>query len=287
MALEQILPLLSQAMEAESNGDLAAAESLLGQVLALDPQHLQSRTELARVAAALTARRFNDAMSEGYFALDKGQFKRARTAFNKAAQLAPGSTEAASALQEVQSTETAHRLSSLQSSGQSYEQKEQWQDAVAAYQQAQQIDDSLLFAREGLKRSQARYQLDKQFRSIIDQPERLADQEVANATAKLLQRALIINPRGQVLQQQLLQLEVLLQKANTPIAVILRSDMDTEVTLRRVSKLGRFNEHELTLRPGTYTVVGTRDGYRDVRRTFKVSHNSAPPVVFIACTEPI
>jgi len=83
------------------------------------------------------------------------------------------------------------------------------------------------------------------------------------------------------------ELEALLQKANTPIAVTLRSDMETEVTLRKVARLGRFQQQELTLRPGTYTAVGTRNGYRDVRRTFIVSHDNAPPAVFIACTERI
>jgi hypothetical protein len=41
------------------------------------------------------------------------------------------------------------------------------------------------------------------------------------------------------------------------------------------------------LRPGTYTAVGTRNGYRDVRQTFTVKHDGAPPTVTIACTEPI
>jgi tetratricopeptide (TPR) repeat protein len=286
-ALEQILPLLSQAGDAEEGGDLATAKGLLQQATALDPKHPKARSELARVAAALTTQRFNRAMSDGYVALDEGRFAQARSAFNKAAQLVPGSAETTSALQDVSTAETAHRLSSLQRSGQEYETTEQWKDAVAAFEQALQIDDSLMFAREGLKRSKARNQLDQQFRTTIDQPERLSDKAVAEATAILLRQAATISPRGPVLQQQLSQLETLLQKANTPIAVILRSDMETEVTLRKVVRLGRFHQQELTLRPGTYTAVGTRDGYRDVRRTFTVSHDSAPPAVVVTCTEQI
>ncbi len=286
-ALEQLLPLLSQAKDAEDSGDLAIAQGLLQQATALDPEHLRARSELARVAAAHTTLRYYDAMSDGYVALDEGHFSQARSEFNKAAQLAPGSAEATSALKDVRSAETAHRLSSLQRSGQAYETKEQWQEAVAAFEQALQIDDSLTFAQEGLKRSRARNQLDKQFHTIIDQPERLSDNEVAEATAKLLRQATTINPRGPVLQQQLEQLEALLQKANTTIAVILRSDMETEVTLRKVARLGRFHQQELTLRPGTYVAVGTRDGYRDVRHTFTVSHDSAPPAVVVVCTEQI
>jgi hypothetical protein len=54
-----------------------------------------------------------------------------------------------------------------------------------------------------------------------------------------------------------------------------------------VKRLGRFGQRELTLRPGSYTAVGTRNGYRDVRLSFTINHNSAPAPVTIACTEPI
>ncbi|MEE8339624.1 MAG: hypothetical protein V3R56_05730 [Xanthomonadales bacterium] len=286
-ALERLLPLLSQAGDAEKRGDLATAEDLLQRATALDPKHPRARSELARVAAAHTTQRFNHAMSDGYLALDDAHFSQARSAFDKAARLVLGSAEATSALADLRSAETAHRLSSLQRSGQDYETKEQWQDAVAVFEQALQIDDNLMFAQQGLKRSRARNQLDQQFRTTIDQPERLFDKAVAEATAKLLRQATTISPRGPLLQQQLAQLEVLLQKANTPIAVILRSDMETEVTLRKVARLGRFHQQELTLRPGTYTAVGTRDGYRDVRRTFTVSHDRMPPAVVVVCTEQI
>lgn len=286
-ALQQLLLLMSQAGDAEDAGDLATAENLLQQANALDPKHPGARSELARVAAAHTKQRFNNAMSDGYLALDQSQFAQAGSAFNKAAQLTPGSAEATSALQDLRSAEIAHRLSSLQRSGQAHETKEQWGDAVADFEQALQIDDSLLFAQQGLKRSRTRNQLDQKFRTIMEQPERLADQAVAEATAKLLRQATTVNPRGPVLQQQLAQIEALLQRANTPIEVVLRSDMETEVTLRKVARLGRFHRQELTLRPGTYTAVGTRDGYRDVRRIFTVSHDSALPAVVVACTERI
>jgi tetratricopeptide (TPR) repeat protein len=286
-ALEQILSLLAQAGDAEERADLATAEGLLQQARALDPKHPRVRSELARVAAAHNSQRFNAAMSDGYLALDGDHFSQARSAFKKAAQLVPGAAETTSALQEVQSAETAFRLVRLQREGQAYESKEQWQDAVDVFEQARQIDDSLKFAQEGLNRSKARNQLDKQFRTTIDNPERLSDKEVAEATAELLRQANKISPRGPILQQQISQVGSLLQTANTPITVIMRSDMETEVTLRKVERLGRFQQQELTLRPGTYTAVGTRDGYRDVRRTFTVSHDRKVPAVVVTCTEQI
>ena len=109
-------------------------------------------------------------MSEGYAALDEGRFDGARTAFRQAATLQSGSTEAASALQEVEAADTARKLGSLDSRGKRYEQSEQWQKAVEAYEQAQKTDSSVLFAREGLQRSRGRAQLNRDLQTVLDEP---------------------------------------------------------------------------------------------------------------------
>lgn len=285
--LPQLQALLESAAAAEQAGDLPAAIEALKQATALDPAHQRSSSELERVTAAYNDLQFSEAMSEGYAALDASQFDTARKAFRRAAQLQSGSSEAASALQEVETAATAYRLANLRSSGARDEKAEQWQQAVNAYEQAQKIDPNVLFAREGLARSRDRARLDKQFRAAIDEPQRLSDVAVAEATEKMLQLARTITPRGPVLSRQIEQLETLLQQANTPITVALRSDQQTEVTVYKVARLGKFDQRELSLRPGTYTAVGSRIGYRDVRLDFTVKHGSAPPVVTIACTEAI
>ncbi len=285
--LPQLLELLAQAAAAEQGGDLAAATALLKQAVALDPGHQRSASELQRVIAADREQRFNEAMSEGYAALDANQFDRARKAFRRASDIQSGSSEVTSALQEVEVAATAHRLAGLKANGLRYEQNEQWQQAVDAYEQAQTIDSSVLFAREGLARSLGRARLDKQFRAAIDEPRRLADIAVAEATEQLLTQARKITPRGPVLDAQIDRLQVLLNQANTPVTVTLRSDGATEVTVYKVARLGRFDQRELSLRPGEYTAVGSRNGYRDVRVSFTIRHDSSPGPLTIACTETI
>lgn len=285
--LPQLLALLTQAAGTEASGDLATAEDLLQQATKLDPLHQRASDELQRIASKARKQAFNKAMSEGYAALDEGRFDSARKAFRSAAKLQSGSTEAASALQEVATAATAQQLATLNRNGLQDERQEQWQKAVAAYERAQKIDSSVLFASEGLNRSRARANLDKQLRSVIEQPQRLADAGIAESTAKLLQHAGEVTPRGPVLSQQISRLETLLAQANSTLNVTLRSDGETEVIVYKVARLGRFQQHDLTLRPGTYTALGTRNGYRDVRRSFTIAHDGTPPSVTITCTEPI
>jgi len=285
--LEQLLPLLSQAQEMEESGDLAEAREALEQATALDPQHLRARDELARVTAAHTLARFNRAMSDGYSALDEGQFSSARTAFRQAGKLSPGSAEVSSALQDLEAAETTWRLGKLQKNGQQQEASEQWQQAVESFEKALTIDGNLQFAQQGLKRSRARAQLDKQFSLAIDKPQRLSDKSVAQATAQLLRQASTISPRGPVLEKQLATLATLLKQAGAEIQLTLRSDGQTEVTLRKVSRLGQFQQKVLTVRPGTYTVIGSRNGYRDIRHNFTLNHDSVAFEIEIICSEEI
>jgi hypothetical protein len=69
--------------------------------------------------------------------------------------------------------------------------------------------------------------------------------------------------------------------------VQLVSDNLTEVTLYQVGVLGRFETHELMLKPGNYVAVGTRPGYRDVRAEFEVGFDGRSTPVTIACTEEV
>jgi tetratricopeptide (TPR) repeat protein len=285
--LPQLLALLEQASQAEANDDLAQAEALLQQASKLDPQHQRSATELARVSADHLEYRFNKAMSEGYAALDAGRFDSASKAFNQAGALQPGSSEVTTALQEAATAKTVSQLAQIKTSGARQEAAEDWQSAVKSYEKALAMDSNVLYAREGLSRARLRAQLDTSLSKVIQQPERLSNVAVAKDSEALLQQARNIRPQSKVLNQQISALEQLLVKANQPIQVVLRSDSETEVIVYKVARLGRFEQKQLTLRPGTYTAVGTRNGYRDVRRTFVINHQSSPPTVTVACTEQI
>ena len=286
-ALPSLIGRMEDASNAEAANDLAAAQDQLQQAVDLDPLHQRAAGELERVSAALVDQQFNDAMSDGYADLDQGSYSSAREHFNRAASVRPGSAEAGSALQEVSVAQQANRLNSLKRQGDKLEQGEQWQQAVEAYQSALEMDASLLFAVEGLKRSQSRARLDKQFRAAMLEPDRLSDVAVAEATEKLLAYAVTIPDPGPVLREQVSTLQVLLEQANTVVPVTLRSDGETEVIIYKVARLGTFQQRELKLRPGTYQARGSRVGYRDVLHKFTIDHKGDAPPLDIICTERI
>ena len=78
-----------------------------------------------------------------------------------------------------------------------------------------------------------------------------------------------------------------MRQAETPIRVALASDNATEVQIYRIGKLGLFEQKDLELMPGRYTVVGTRQGFRDVRKELNLMPGSSPPTLVVRCEERI
>ena len=74
---------------------------------------------------------------------------------------------------------------------------------------------------------------------------------------------------------------------SVPLRVELVSDGLTEVVIYRVGRLGTFERRRLELRPGRYTVVGTRDGYRDVRLELAIVAGEEPEPLVVRCEEKI
>jgi len=54
-----------------------------------------------------------------------------------------------------------------------------------------------------------------------------------------------------------------------------------------VGTFGSFSRRDIELKPGHYTVIGTREGYRDVRRDITVSPGQQTQTVNVSCSEPI
>jgi hypothetical protein len=285
--LDQVNALRTAAAEALKGGQAEQAVAHLREARGLDGDHSAVGAELEVALSQQARQRFNQAMSRGYRALEAGDHGTAEQAFRDAARAQPASTEPASALREVANARTVSQLAELQRKGGAAVAAEQWQEAGAAFRSALEIDGNVLFAREGLARSEQRLRLDQQLDAALKEPLRLGDESVHRAASELLAGARRITEPGPRLQQQVQELETLLGKAAIARTVVLRSDNATQVTINRVANLGSFQERTLELRPGNYTAVGVRPGFRDTRVPILVGLDGNPSPVTIACTERI
>lgn len=284
---EQVIEQLEQADNHVLQFQFEAAKQNAEQALALDEQSQVAKEKLKEIKEALAQANYANAMGQGYNQLQQHQYAVAIRHFKQALTIRPGNQAANDAIVQAGNQRTQAHIKSAISDAESFEAKEQWTQALASYQRAHKLDASLVSARIGSLRTQARATLDQQLQKLIDQPLRLADLGVYRASQQLLADAKAVKPQGPRVQKQAQQLQQALDVALDPIVVSLHSDNATNVTLYRVGSLGNFIEQTLELKPGRYTAVGSRNGYRDVRQEFTVQPGANAVKVVIQCEEKI
>ncbi|MEM0954104.1 MAG: hypothetical protein AAGI24_08180 [Pseudomonadota bacterium] len=286
--LEPVLDLMQQASDASAAGDLKSAIAQLEEAVALDPEHPGAQAQLVATRRDLAKRNFNQAMSDGYLALDAGDYDDAERQFKAAQSILPAAAEPDTALAETRIARTQAQIEAWRRRAEDAEQREDWNRALAAYKEILDIDRSVVVARSGLLRAKSRAQLDQRLKQALASPDRLSNDAVYRDTQALYQQALAQETKGPLLREQLGQLDTLLKQAAIPVPVLLQSDEQTEVTVLKVARLGSFRRQQLSLKPGLYTAVGVRRGYRDVRQQFRVqAATEQAQVIEVVCTEPI
>jgi len=226
-------------------------------------------------------------MSSGLEAMEREDYAAAREAFLRAEQMRPGRPEVAEALLQIDQSQSLEGIAKHRDQAAAAEAREDWHSATAEYEAILALDSTIRFAQEGKRRCAARAEIGDLIDYHLAHPVRLSTDEVFEEALELLVRASEIDPAGPHHRQRVEALEKLLDAAGAPIPVTLISDMETEVTVYKVGRFGTFERRELTLRPGDYTVVGTRSGYRDVRLTLVVRAGTQPTPVIVRCEDPI
>lgn len=263
------------------------ARSEFEKALALDPRHQRAANGLAQARNEITGSAFRRQMSEGFAALERGEYEAARAAFGRAGEIQPGNPAVSQALAQVDNRESQGFVNAELARAAELESDEQWAEALSIYETLLEEDPSLADARARLIPARVRAGLDEQLSGYIEEPLRLSNKaEYQKAQATLADAKGIANS-GPRLRQQIGELETLLERATSPVNVTFRSDNQTHVVLYRVAELGRFEQTSLTLRPGRYVAAGTRTGYRDVRVEFTITGEPLDQPIEVRCEEPI
>ncbi len=284
--LAKVLERMSAGAAHARAGEWEAARGDYAEAVRLDPAFGPAKEALARAERSVADRQFAQLITRGLAHLDRAEWSDAERAFRAAARLRPGDRSAADGLGRANEGLEGVQIASIRSEAQQLEAGERWTGALAAYRRALAVDPALDFAQRGVARSERMAKLHAALDALLADPKRLYSPSVREEARTVLAAA-DAAPSGPRLAQTRAQLDAALRRAATPIAVRLTSDAATEVTVYRVGSLGRFQAREIELTPGTYTVVGSRSGYKDVRIELVVDPDSPAPGVFVACREPV
>jgi tetratricopeptide (TPR) repeat protein len=285
--LPDVLALVQRADAERARGELQQAVASYREALAIDSGWEPARTAVAEITKAIKDNEFEQRMSAGASALAAEKFADAEAQFRTALAVRPGAHEAEEGLTQAREGAKLGKIALSEARALAFEKRELWDQAVALYRQVLETDSTLLFAQTGLDRATQRAGLDAKLAHLIENPTLLFGDQTLAAARELLGVAAELPDKGPRIEGQIKDLNRLITLATTPIRVRLESDLLTDVTLYRVGALGAFSSKEVELRPGTYTAIGSRDGYRDVRRTFTIVPGREPPAVSVVCKEPI
>jgi tetratricopeptide (TPR) repeat protein len=231
--------------------------------------------------------RFHRHLSAGLTAYHDKNYPLAKSELTEAKKLKPNAREVDEALDQVEAAARLQSIGDMHAKAAEAEAKEDWARALDLYAAALSIDGTLQFAIQGRERALGRAELDRRLQFYLQTPEALESDESLARAAEVLNRAERVQHKGPRLHHQLEALRRQVRDAQSPITVTIVSDNLTEVSVYRVGRLGRFTAQELMLRPGRYTVVGTREGYKDVRQEILVKPGGTPLEVTIACREKV
>ena len=281
--LPEILNLFREAHNQELAGEWKDAIATYAQIRTLDPATPGLDRAMANARAERAAQRLQSLLSAGFAHLSNGRLDKAQAAFNGALSLAPQNGAALGGLQQVEEQRLVQKIERLRADAAQAASREDWPAAITAFEAILSLDANIQFARGGLAEARLQTQTLAALHGITDQSDALSSDRRYAAARESLARAEQIEPRGPILAKAIAEAQALLDLHATPVPVTLQSDNATDVLISNIGPLGTFSEMRLDLRPGAYTLVGSRDGCRDVRTTITV-HTGMPPVD-IRCQE--
>jgi tetratricopeptide (TPR) repeat protein len=287
LRLDRVLAFMDKGAEAERIEDWQAAESFYREVLALDADWTDAIEALARVRESMDRIGFETQMAAGFGAVQRQEYARARKAFRAALKIDPGNAAALEALRQVDADLELKKIVALRLAARSAEADERWADAVRSYNEILVVDSGIEAVKIDLQHAQERVRLANDLGAALADADRFYEDKIAQQATAVLTRARTVADPGPQLAGQIEQLETLLRMAATPVRVSFESDNLTDVVIYKVGRLGIFSARTIELKPGVYVAVGTRDGYRDVRSSFRVVADGAMPPIILACEEPI
>ena len=271
----------------EAAGRFEDAKQTYENALALDPLSTEAKNAIDRVDLRIKESEFSHLIALGYTSLDLREYEDARNAFEAAQKLFPDSEQPKQGLAKINQTIRTEKITSLKVEAEYFESNEEWNYATQSYQQILELSPNAKFAVDGFARSQQRSRILSKLDGYIENKERLNAMLVREEARLMLEEIALLQVPGSKIENKASTLEELLRLASLPVSITLLSDKQTDVVIYKVGKFGLFENKVIKLKPGKYTIVGSRPGYRDVRKVLTVSAGMASASITVRCEEPI
>ncbi len=281
------LAALADGARLEARGDLSAAADQYRLLLANSAGFAPARTALTRVEQHLSDQKLEDLLNTGADALRHGHIPVAQSAYRQAAEIAADDARVLDGQQRIAEVLTDQRNAADLATGAQFEETEQWTTRWRCIAKCWHVMPRCALRRMASRAASAARRWTRNCATISRVRSVLTTPDVQRAARRALARGEASGTDAPRLQQQMQQLRAQLDRLAVEIPVAISSDNSTRVSLAPFGDLGSFSSREVQLRPGHYTVVGRRDGFRDVRLELEIAPGQDAAALSVACTERI
>ncbi len=291
----EILQLYNQAIEEDEKGNLVNSIEYLNKALLVEPEYIKLQNKLNQITEKKDKIDFNDAVSQTLKAIESGHINTAKKQLSNAKKINPNDPIIIELETQINDKYKIKKIENLQLKAIINESNEQWSRAENNYESILKIDSNTSFAIVGKERTKYYSHLNRLLDAFIEKPQRLQNNQVFIKSKKSLkyvqfeinQKALIKKNKIPKLIKKITLAKNIIDAYSTLIDITIRSDNETQIMIYQVAKFGQFNEKKIQLRPGRYTIVGSKEGYRDFRNTINITTNDSKRFINVICKEKI
>ncbi len=294
---DEVLSLYQNSLEKEKNHQLDSAIKLINKAMIIEPEYKKLKKRQVLLKSKKLQQVFNKTISQLLEALENNDLKQAKNSLQTAKKLKPEDSVISEMTLRVTAAVNQHEINRLKKKAGQQEKQELWQQAEDSYKKILAIDAHESQAIVSKRRVAAYIYFNKLLNAIVSKPERLQNDKVLQKSEKSLKYVkaelkhkseLLFNKiKKPKLKQKIATAEQIIKNASKKIKVKISSDNETDVALYKTGKFGKLIEKNIELRPGEYTIVGSRPGYRDFRKKFTVSASDQMIEIRVQCRDKI
>jgi len=284
-ALPQVLKLIKQAEIARLANNPEAEVGHIRALLAAAPERTAYKERLGQLEGQIKERQFGAAIRRGMEAIEKRDLKGARDGLAAASRLSPGRPEVALLGGQVQKLAESVRIDELMGRARQAAGRDDWVGALASYSEAMKLDAGNRAAIEGAQAAQAIVDLTAKIEAHLQNAHRLGSPAAVADARALLALGTAYAGQSPRVADGMARLTSQLDAYGKKVALLIRSDSQTEIVVRGVGKVGRTTEKVIELKPGAYTFEGVRPGYRARLVNVSIAPEQTGIVVEVVCDE--
>ena len=285
--LPKIIALLKQAAIARTENNLEKEYAAVAKAFDMAPQRPQLKQRKTTLAKRINENRFTPLIAQGLENVSNRKLRAAQTNYQHAKALQPNRSELRILQQAINKLAISIKLNSSIKRGQRAIRHDDWRKARDIYAAAVKRHPDHKSLREGLQLSTRLVSLHASLDGYLQQPERLAADNVATAARDLLIQTRIFAANSPSLKQKSAALKRLLAAVNIKIPVMVTSDNQTNILVRGIGKVGLTQARTIQLKAGIYTFEGLRDGYKSKLVRVRIPIGATSFAVEVICNERI